>query len=630
MTSPPEPPDRRVALTTTVPVEIFYAAGLIPVDLNNVFITHPQRLHFALEAEKEGLPRTVCGWNKGVFVAAVAGGFRRVVAVVQGDCSTAESVALFLERRGIEIIPFAYPYDAEAGALEHQFRLLAERFGTDLEAAEAVWRRLAPTRGLLARLDEWTWRQRLVTGWENHRYLVSASDLEGDPAGFHSRLEAFLARAGGRPPLPEAVRVGFIGVPPIVEDLYERIEALGGRVVFNEVQRQFAMIQPADSLLDQYRRYTYPYSAYRRVEDIRREIRRRDIGCLVHYVQCFCFHQLEDQIFRRSLDVPILTLEGERPGPLEARDALRLENFLQRPGHRPSLACPGTSRTPEARLGLDLGSRWVKVLLIADGRVRVKEKIDPVQFYRTHAERAGDGLTLSLPGLLEYFRESAGLHLGASDLAVRATGYGRYLARFELSAVVPELEAHVRGVRWQLGLADFTLLDIGGQDTKVVQVRGGRIADFLMNDRCAAGGGRYLENMARLLGLGVHEIGYYGTDPIPLNATCATFGESEVVARIVEGVSLERICAGVNQTVYQRVVPDLERLNSDTLVVTGGVAFNQAVLGFLRVSGLFTRVLVPPEPQFNGAIGALWSEGAGDWPPGGAPEPAPGRPGEDA
>jgi len=626
--SPPEPPDRRLAITTTVPIEIIYAAGLVPVDLNNVFITHPQRLHFALEAEKEGLPRTVCGWNKGVFAAALAGGFRRVVAVVQGDCSTAEAVADGLERRGVEIIPFAYPFEAEAEALERQLRLLAGRLGTDLVAAEAVRRRLAPTRELLDRLDSWTWQERLVTGGENHRYLVSASDLEGDPEGFQARLEAFLAQAARRRPLPEAVRVGFIGVPPIVEDLYERIETLGGQVVFNEIQRQFAMYRPAPSLLEQYRRYTYPYSVYRRVDDIREEARRRNIHCLVHYVQCFCFHQLEDQIFRRCLDLPILTVEGERPGPLEARDALRLENFLRQAGGRPKAVAASAPVRPEARLGLDLGSRWVKVLLLADGRVRFQERCDPVQFYRTFAVRSEGGLTLSLSALLEFLRGSAGLEVDPAGLAVRATGYGRYLARFDLAAVVPELEAHVRGARAQLGLSDFTLLDIGGQDTKVVQARDGRIADFLMNDRCAAGGGRYLENMARLLGLGVGEIGLYSADPVPLNATCATFGESEVVARIVEGVPLERICAGVNHTVFQRVLPDLQRLASETLVVTGGVASNQAVLHFLRASRLFDRVLVPPQPQFNGAIGALWVEEEGGWPAGGEAGPDLGQAGE--
>lgn len=606
-TSPGSGDSRRVGITTTVPIEILYAAGLAPLDLNNVFATHPGKAHFGLEAEKEGLPRTICGWNKGVFIAALLCGIRRVVEVIQGDCSTSEALGRFLEHRGIEVIPFAYPFDADAAGLREEMARLAERFGTGLDAAEEVWREFRPIRELLGRIDALTWQENRVSGFENHLYLVSGSDLNSDPALFRRQLEEFLSLASRRTPIREQTRIGYVGVPPMVDNLYQKIEELGGRVVFNETQRQFSMCQRADSMLAQYRQYTYPYSVFGRIADIRAEIERRRIAGLVHYVQSFCFHQLEDQILRRELPVPLLTLEIDRPGPLDSRDEIRLENFLRMLSSRPAVFVPAPG-PPEFQVGLDLGSRWVKLVLVRRLEIVHREKFDTIEFYKRFAAQAEGRLTLSMDRLVERVGDIVGEPVAPDRLIVRTTGYGRHLLRLGLEDVVPELQAHVAGVRAKTGLRDFTLLDIGGQDTKVIQVRGGRIADFLMNDRCAAGGGRYLENMARLLGLEVEEMGLYHLNPVSLSSTCATFGESEVVGRIVEGHPLESICAGVNATVVQRILPDLRKMPSETLVVSGGVAHNRAILHFLEAEGLFREILVPPDPEYTGAAGALCAD----------------------
>lgn len=602
---PPEK-DRRVGITTTVPVEILMAGGWVPLDLNNVFITHPNRSRFALEAERSGLPRTVCGWNKGVLTAALTQGLSRVVEVVQGDCSTSEAVGSIFRERGILVVPFAYPFDAGRDALAAEMETLARRFSTSLDAARAVWRELRPCRDLLETLDRLTWEDGLVSGFENHLFLVSGSDFNGDPIAFHRSVEETLARARQRVPFREDVRVGYIGVPPMIDDLYERVESFGGRVVFNEMQRQFSMCVEAPSLLEQYARYTYPYSVAGRLADIRREIRRRGIRCLIHYAQTFCFHQVEDPVFRNELGVPVLTLETDRPGPLSPRDDIRLENFLSavRPRRRPR---PSPAAAAD-RLGLDLGSRWVKLGLLRHGKLVYRELFDPMEFYRAHLKPAGTGRHLDLNTLRRTLSERSGMHLSAATLQVVATGYGRHLAGMGDAAVVPELQAHTEGAVHQTGLRDFTLLDIGGQDTKVIRVRSGRVTDFAMNDRCAAGSGRYLENMARILGIPVEEIGEYRDDPVSLDAVCATFGESEVVGRIVEGVPEERICAGINHTVFQRVLPDLERFPSAVLLVAGGAAGNRAILHFIRAESLFPEVRTVPDPRFNGVIGVLHHE----------------------
>jgi len=119
-------------------------------------------------------------------------------------------------------------------------------------------------------------------------------------------------------------------VPPIISDLYDFLEGLGARVVFNETQRQFSMADSLDSdLIGQYLTYTYPYSVFYRLEDIRRHLSIRRIHGVVHYVQSFCFRQIQDGLIRRNLSVPVLTLEGDTPGPLDARNKLRLEAFVE-------------------------------------------------------------------------------------------------------------------------------------------------------------------------------------------------------------------------------------------------------------------------------------------------------------
>jgi benzoyl-CoA reductase/2-hydroxyglutaryl-CoA dehydratase subunit BcrC/BadD/HgdB len=126
----------------------------------------------------------------------------------------------------------------------------------------------------------------------------------------------------------EGVRLGYIGVPPIIGDLFPRIEGLGGRTVFFEVQRQFAMVSGSDDWIQRYLDYTYPYDIASRIRDIKEQTRVRRIEGIVHYVQSFCHRQIDDMIFRHELDLPILTIEGNLPGPMDERTQLRLEAFL--------------------------------------------------------------------------------------------------------------------------------------------------------------------------------------------------------------------------------------------------------------------------------------------------------------
>jgi len=322
---------KKVGFTTTIPVEAVLAAGREPVDLNNIFITSPDANAMVERAESEGLPRTTCGWIKGLYIAAREAGIDEVVAVTQGDCSNTHALMELWQADGLKTIPFAFPFDRDPDMLRLQTDKLAGALGTDGDGMAGWFERLRPLRGRLSEMDGLTWRDGKVSGAENHAWLVGSSDFEGDPDGYAARLDAFISEASGRKPIigDRTVRLGYIGVPPIFTDLHDTVQDAGGAVVYNEVARQFSMPYDAADIYEQYARYTYPYDVFGRIEDIKEQAGLRGLDGLIHYCQSFCFRAIEDILIRRGVKLPILTLEGDRPGPVDARTRLRVEGFME-------------------------------------------------------------------------------------------------------------------------------------------------------------------------------------------------------------------------------------------------------------------------------------------------------------
>jgi len=322
-------PGERVGITSTVPIEVLLAAGLTPADLNNLFIAGADPEAAVARAEAAGFPRACCAWIKGIYDTALAEGIRRVVVVTGGDCANGPAMAEVWAAAGVEVVPFAYPDGPDAGALAAAVARLAARFGVTAADAEAVYRRLAPVRARLARVDELLWRTGQVTPREAYDRLIGASDFGGAAAAFDARLTAFLLDAERRPGRDAAVRLGLLGVPPITPGLIEACDELGAAVVFHEVPRQFALLGGGADLAAAYTAYTYPYGVGPRLGDIRRAAAERRLAGVIHYVQTFCHRGIHDILLRRGLGLPVLTLEGERPGPLSAQQHLRLETFVE-------------------------------------------------------------------------------------------------------------------------------------------------------------------------------------------------------------------------------------------------------------------------------------------------------------
>ncbi len=243
-------------------------------------------------------------------------------------------------------------------------------------------------------------------------------------------------------------------------------------------------------------------------------------------------------------------------------------------------------------VGIDLGSREVKIAIMENMKLVKKLKVSTVSFYRDYCSYDGKILV-----------DMKKLGISNMDRAV-STGYGRNNTDLEMFTPINEIKAHVYGAAFQSGLKDFILLDIGGQDVKVVKVEKGISTDLDLNDKCAASCGRYLENMSSVLEVSLDELSAHHEDPVELNSTCAVFSESELIGCIAEGITLDRLCAGVNYSMYRRLKPLLTKFRGRTLVVTGGVAQNPAIKEYLKND--YDRVLEVDDPQFNGAIGCCY------------------------
>jgi len=250
-----------------------------------------------------------------------------VIGVVRGDCSNTESLLDFLEFKGIQVIPFSFPYDRKRSKLEDEIENMMEILGSDKNKLNDVIRNVQTARELAWKVDELTVEDK-VTGLENHYFLVNTSDFLGDLKKYISEIKNLINASRDRKRIDYNLRIGYIGVPPIFTDIYQFLAENSVHVVFNEVQRQFSMPFPDSDWIEKYLKYTYPYSVKERIMDINNEIKKRKIDGIIHYVQSFCHRQIIDYIIKDSIDVPVLTIEGNRPGKLDERTKIRIESFI--------------------------------------------------------------------------------------------------------------------------------------------------------------------------------------------------------------------------------------------------------------------------------------------------------------
>ena len=247
-------------------------------------------------------------------------------------------------------------------------------------------------------------------------------------------------------------------------------------------------------------------------------------------------------------------------------------------------------------LGIDVGSTASKCVILKDGKEIVAKSLVDVGAGTSGPARA-----------IAAVLENAGMTKEDMDY-ILATGYGRKtleeqgLADKEMS----ELSCHAKGASFLFPNVR-TVIDIGGQDAKVLEINNGAMVNFQMNDKCAAGTGRFLDVMARVLEVKVSEmeaLGMQSTKEAEISPTCTVFAESAVISALAQGTDTRDIINGIHKSIASRVSGLARRIGvRDDVVMTGGVAQNGGIVAALEEQ-LDHPILTSPLTQYNGALGA--------------------------
>jgi len=246
--------------------------------------------------------------------------------------------------------------------------------------------------------------------------------------------------------------------------------------------------------------------------------------------------------------------------------------------------------------GCDIGSATGKAVVMIDGQISggsvVSSTTNPELTARLAMEEALNKAGLSSIRDLDY---------------LVGTGYGRLRVPFA-NENISEISCHARGAHWLCNTVR-TIIDIGGQDFKVISMNNkGKVVEFAMNDRCAAGTGRFFESMARVLGCGLEGISSSEMSETPVSVTsqCSVFAESEVVTLINEGNKLSDIIAGINNSVAGRLVSMVGRVGLvEDVALTGGCSKNEGLIKAMEKLLGVTIKRLSVDPQLIGALGAV-------------------------
>ncbi len=246
-------------------------------------------------------------------------------------------------------------------------------------------------------------------------------------------------------------------------------------------------------------------------------------------------------------------------------------------------------------IGIDIGSLATKIALIDDNRKMIDFKVNRSTY---DFKRIGSNL------FNEILKEN---NLQRSDVYVMSTGYGRNTIDLADDRIT-EITAHAKGVQYFFPEVN-SVIDIGGQDSKaiVISKKTGNVIDFQMNDKCAAGTGRFLEVMAHALEVPLEDMGELSlksNKPAAISSTCTVFAESEVISLFAKGTPKHDIASGIHKSIARRVAGMAKRIGvASQLVFCGGVAKNIAAKKYLEIE-LGFEIETPQYPQLTGAIGA--------------------------
>ncbi len=242
--------------------------------------------------------------------------------------------------------------------------------------------------------------------------------------------------------------------------------------------------------------------------------------------------------------------------------------------------------------GVDIGSTMTKVVIVGEGKEFSLIKLTGPEHRKLANRVMEEALRLA--------------RIAFPDVTyIVATGYGRINVPFA-DRQVTEITCHAKGLSSVLPTAR-TVIDIGGQDSKGIRVENGKVVDFVMNDKCAAGTGRFLEIIAESLGVSLDKLGelsFAAEKPATIGNMCTVFAEQEVISQLAGGESVPNLVAGIHQAIAARIFALVNKLKiKPDVAITGGGAKNMGLVKALEAK-FDCSVLVPPEPLLTGALGA--------------------------
>ena len=320
-----------------------------------------------------------------------------------------------------------------------------------------------------------------------------------------------------------------------------------------------------------------------------------DLKGIIYHTVKFCdFYSFEYADLKQHTDIPLLKIESDYTVSSSGQLLTRLEAFAE------SIA-PKQQGRKEKKMGrgyfagIDSGSTSTDVVILDKKKEIVAEIILPT----------GAGASAGAERALEEALKQAGLKREDIDALV-TTGYGRTTIQ-EGDKSITEITCHARGAHF-LDPDVRTVVDIGGQDSKVIRLdETGAVVNFVMNDKCAAGTGRFLEMMAGTMEMDLDEMGHKGLDfqeDITISSMCTVFAESEVVSLIAQNKPTDDIVHGLNKAVASKTAALAKRVGGEEkYMMTGGVSKNRGLVKTLEES-LGTRLVVSDRAQLCGALGA--------------------------
>lgn len=437
---------------------------------------------------------------------------------------------------------------------------------------------------------------------------------------------AFLA-SFTRNQLPQEPYVGILGVRAFPE-LEEEIRKSTGKKTVNltclgsrDLSSDLAGMAAAPDEKTLFRLYAQALLSqlpcYRMNNHTRREKIFLDdnlVGIVYHTIQFCDYYGFEYAQIKNRVQVPLLKIETDYTGQSLGQLRTRIEAFAETIGvmEKKGAALTGEQRHMAEKkgyfgAGIDSGSTSTDVVILDKDRQIVASRIVPT----------GGGANVSAEKCLQMALSDAGIPR-EKVLQIVTTGYGRaYLGEGDGS--VTEITCHAHGAHFLHPIVR-TIIDIGGQDSKAIRVdENGNVTNFLMNDKCAAGTGRFLEMMAGALGLSIEEMAKNGlswNEEITISSMCTVFAESEVVSLVAQNRAVPDIIHGLNRSIAQRVGALANRLGPEdgnrstgstrddaTLMMTGGVARNEGIVRALE-ENLHRPIYISEKAQLCGALGA--------------------------